>query len=98
MATVLTLGRTPSRAESCSFSESTGPWEVPADEGDTAGRNGPAGGGVKGYFGLWGGGGENALLPPARLLPPPQPRSPHPPPPPQSERDPAGSCRDQAPH
>ena len=40
MAAVLTLDETPPRAESCSFWASLGTLEVPADEGDTPGREG----------------------------------------------------------
>jgi hypothetical protein len=40
MAAVLTLDETPPRAESCSFCTSLGTFEVPADEGDTPGREG----------------------------------------------------------
>jgi hypothetical protein len=54
MAAVLTLDRTRLWGESCSFPCSAGPPEVPADEGDTAGRSGLAWSGMKGYLGHMG--------------------------------------------
>jgi hypothetical protein len=68
MAAVLTLDSTLSGAESCSFSGSAEPLEVPADEGDTADRGGFAGSGMKGYFGHAGAGDPSRLGPAADRL------------------------------
>src|SRR5580704_7618220 len=50
MAVVLTLDGTPRGAESCPFSCSAEPSELPADDGDTGDRTGLAWSGMKGYF------------------------------------------------
>src|ERR1700693_5945368 len=51
MAVVLTLDGTPRGEESCSFSCSAEPAEVPADDGDTGDRTGLTWSGMEGYFG-----------------------------------------------
>src|SRR5580693_9096191 len=63
MATVLTLDRTRSGEESCSFSGSDERSEVPADDGATVGRRGAVWSGIQGYFGAWGAGDSKPPLP-----------------------------------
>ena len=66
MAAVLTLDRTLSEAESCSFSWSGETLEVPPDEEDTAGRSGLVSSGMKGESGI----GAPAARTSAHALPP----------------------------